>query len=367
MNKKLNVRPGFLALCFLLAVLYSSNGMQFVAWFSVVFISVLWHEMGHAFTARLFGKKAWIELSFFGGVTYFSQEGLRRYQSFLIALNGPLFGFALYVVSWLGLQIVLPESLLGYALKISTVVNLFWTLINLFPILPMDGGQLMRITFEGVFKSRGLSLAAFVSLVLSLGLALAAFLVQQYFFGSILFLFAFQNFELFKQARFLTLADRDVGAKKMLAEAIYAYETDDLEKALSIVEVLRKKTLSGMIFNQATVIHASILKDKKAYHALYEMLKPYPKLYEGELAPLMHEAAFFENQMALVHQLSSEAFIRENSKEVAFRAAVAAAHFHDETASLGWLKTACDLGLTPEEVKAHPLLAKYSAQLFEAP
>jgi len=361
--RKLTVKLGFIILCLLIATLYSVTGAQFVAWFAVVFFSVLFHEFGHAIMASSFGKRSLIELSFMGGTTYFSQEGLKKWQLFLISLNGPLFGLGLFfAASYLKIGLD-PGSIWSYACKITAFINLFWTIFNLLPILPLDGGQLLRIVFEVIFKNKGLFFAGILSSAFSTALGLVSFLLGQYFIGSILFLFAFQNFELIKQARYISSADREDQNRQKLQEGLMLFETQQFDKAKQLFEDLRTKTKNGVIYNQSTTLLALMLRLKQNYEELYNFLKDLPKLYENDLSALMHEAAFFHNDMEMVKKLSAEAFQRENTKEVAFHSAIASAFFHDDEAAIGWLKTAQDLGLNEEEIKVHPLLKDYIDRL----
>ncbi len=41
-------------------------------------------------------------------------------------------------------------------LKYTQVANLFWTIVNLLPVLPLDGGQLLRIVLEAAFGVKDL-------------------------------------------------------------------------------------------------------------------------------------------------------------------------------------------------------------------
>lgn len=362
--KKIQIKLGFVFLCFLIAGLYSSSSYQFFSWLIVIFFSILIHEFGHALAAQLCGKATLIELSFLGGTTYFRQEGLKKWQLFLIALAGPLFGLGLFVFSAYMLERTDPRSLLYYPFKISSVINFFWTLFNLLPILPLDGGQLLRIIFEAVFKNKGLMISGVTSVVFSLGLAIIGFIFGQYFIGALLFLFAFQNFELLRQARYITSADRDEDLRKWLQEAMFLVESGRLSEALPILKKLQSDTKQGIIFNQSLGIQAVIYRINKDYKSLYDLLKPYPKLCESQFANLMHEAAFFQNDMLLVKKLSSEAFQKEGSKNVAYHAAIACATFHEEEATLGWLKTALELGLNPDEINAHPLLKAFQDKVL---
>lgn len=362
--KKINIKIGFVVLCILIAGLYSNTSSQFFSWVMVVFFSVLIHEAGHAIAAQLCGKSTLIELSFLGGTTYFRPEGLKKWQLFLIALSGPVFGFLLFLFSSFILEHTAESSSFYYGFKIASIVNFFWTIFNLLPILPLDGGQLLRILFEALFKNKGLLISGISSVVFSLALAVIGFIFGQYFIGSLLFLFAFQNFELIRQARFLTSADKNQDLKQHLQEAMFLVESGQGQAALAILTKLEQEAKEGMIFNQALGIHAVILRMNKDYKGVYELLKPYPKLYENQMAQLMQEAAFYQNEMSIVNKLSSEAFQKEGTKYVAFRAACASAFLNQSEAAIGWLKTALELGLNPDEIKAHPLLKGYIDQVL---
>jgi Zn-dependent protease len=78
-----------------------------------------------------------------------------------------------------------------------------WTVVNLIPVLPLDGGQLLRLTLEKFFGYKGLRYAFFWSALLSLGFCLLLFLTQNYLAGAIFFLFAFENFDNFRKSRFV--------------------------------------------------------------------------------------------------------------------------------------------------------------------
>lgn len=361
--RRINIKLGFVFLCLLIAGLYSTGAYEFFSWVSVIFFSVLIHEAGHALMAQIFGKATLIELSFLGGTTYFRQEGLKKWQLFLIALSGPLFGFLLFLLSVYMFETLPPTSKLYFPFKISSVINFFWTLFNLLPILPLDGGQLLRLIFEGIFKNKGLMITGITSVIVATALALIGFMYGQYFIGALLFLFAFQNFELVRQARFLSVSDQNDLLRKRLQDAIFLVESNKLDDAIPVLEQIQKDAKEGILFSQALGTEAMIYRFKKDYKSLYELLKPYPKLYESQFAPMMHEAAFFQNDMPLVESLSSESFQKESTKSVAFHSAVACASLHKDEAALGWIKTAIEHGLNPDEIKAHPLLKAYQDRL----
>ena len=66
-------------------------------WIGVIFVSILIHEYGHALTSRYFGQHPRIQLVAFGGLTIPEGKRLKGWREFLVVLNGPLFGFLLFL------------------------------------------------------------------------------------------------------------------------------------------------------------------------------------------------------------------------------------------------------------------------------
>ncbi len=116
---------------------------QALAFPVVVWGSVLLHEFGHAIVARLFGQEVLgIRLHGFGGATYHRGK-LSPLGRVCISLAGPMAGFVASAPLWF---VPVSESspvvtaLVGQLLW----VNVGWGLINLFPALPLDGGQVVQ-------------------------------------------------------------------------------------------------------------------------------------------------------------------------------------------------------------------------------
>jgi len=105
-------------------------------WIGVIFVSILVHEYGHALTSLYFGQQPRIQLIAFGGLTIPEGKRLRGWREFLVVLNGPLFGFLLFLIFLSILSTGVVENLyLLYTVKIFTWVNLFWTVVNLLPVM----------------------------------------------------------------------------------------------------------------------------------------------------------------------------------------------------------------------------------------
>lgn len=144
-------------------------------WLGLAFVAVLAHELGHAVAARRIGARPSIALVALGGVTtYVPPRQLSRLSSLGISLAGPAVGL---VIGGLLLRIWgWPESsfeLADYTVRTAIFTTLGWSILNLLPIVPLDGGQAMRELLPGDPEARGRR-ASVVSIVLAVGLAFFA-------------------------------------------------------------------------------------------------------------------------------------------------------------------------------------------------
>ena len=175
------IHPSFLLIAVLIGL--GSPGVSLglvIVWTVVVLVSVLVHELGHAFAARGLGAAPTVDLYVFGGVTAFvPPRGMGRLQSIWVTLAGPLAGFALggFVLSVAGafgvsnpsLRIYSNASIAEHTVSIAIYVNIIWGFVNLLPILPLDGGNILRNVLPGTPDQRARA-AAVVSVVLAIGL-----------------------------------------------------------------------------------------------------------------------------------------------------------------------------------------------------
>lgn len=115
-------------------------------WIGVVTVSVLVHEGGHAVAMRLAGLRPRIVLQPFGGVTIGSGP-LDGRRSIAVSLAGPLTALVLLGVPawWIEQQSGDVTGTAGAAVTFVIWVNVFWSLANLLPIAPLDGGHISEI------------------------------------------------------------------------------------------------------------------------------------------------------------------------------------------------------------------------------
>jgi Zn-dependent protease len=167
-------------------------------WLLITPFAVLVHELGHAITARAAGADPHIALAGFGGVTTFTPPGpLSRARSLGISLAGPAVGLALGAVL-LVIQTAVGDTLDPFAwqstaLWIGIWTCIGWSVLNLLPVLPLDGGQAMRELLPGSPEVRSRRAAA-VSVVAAVAAALLAYLVlDQLYLALFMAFFAVSN------------------------------------------------------------------------------------------------------------------------------------------------------------------------------
>jgi Zn-dependent protease/CBS domain-containing protein len=152
-------------------------------------VSILLHELGHAWEARREGLEVdGITLWLFGGVSQFKGGFPSAGAEFRIAIAGPLVSLVLGVVFVLIAIAGLPSAVDGVAAWLG-YINLALLVFNLIPALPLDGGRVLR---AALWQSKGdLGWATRVGTdigrvfgYLFIGLGLAMFIFQGSFSGA---------------------------------------------------------------------------------------------------------------------------------------------------------------------------------------
>lgn len=336
----LTISPLFLALVFFIGYLSSGGNTVLALYFGgVAAISVFVHELGHALAGIAFGQKVSIALLPYGGVTRNYGKPLKGWQEFILILMGPLFGFALFLLSKTAIPMV-PQGALKDVFIFGAMINLFWTVFNLLPILPLDGGQLVRVLLQGIWGTKGLKAACFISMFCGIALALWALLTQQFFLASILGIFIYESWQIFNSVRFLTDMDADVELQRLMSKGEKAYDKYDLDKAAEIFHLIRQKVNKGMLYNQATYYLADIALVRENAEEAFSLLKPIFRELNMEGIKRFHDAAMgikawkeaLESGLVLWQKHPSKTIAQDNQK--------ASQELGDETAAKGWEKAA---------------------------
>ena len=155
--------PVHVSISFLLVLaflgLQLGDPVLIAVWVLVGAASVLLHELGHAVAARLAGHAPKVELAGLGGLTSY-RGTTSRLAGLGITAAGPVVQIA---AGLLGLPfldrfgLVYRGDLGEFALSVWVVVSLVWGGLNLVPVLPLDGGQLLRDLLPGSLRTRSIA------------------------------------------------------------------------------------------------------------------------------------------------------------------------------------------------------------------
>jgi stage IV sporulation protein FB len=140
------VEPSFfLTIAIALLFQLSAGGPLVFAftWGAVVFVSVLVHELGHALVARsLRVPVGTISLHALGGQVQTGRTSPAR--SLAVSLGGPGAGLSLGLVTLALVPLVGQGAFASRVIEDLLWVNLGWSMFNLLPLYPLDGGNAMR-------------------------------------------------------------------------------------------------------------------------------------------------------------------------------------------------------------------------------
>lgn len=126
----------------------SGNTQMMSAGFIIVvglLLSILLHELGHAFAGRLFDARvSHIDLTGIGGVAHFERSlPASALARSVIYLAGPAVNLGLWLgLGWLaGQAAATGNPMVGLPLAVLASANFFLMIFNLLPAYPLDGGQ----------------------------------------------------------------------------------------------------------------------------------------------------------------------------------------------------------------------------------
>jgi len=190
-------------------------------WIASVFVSILVHEMGHALLIRYFGWSPSVVLYSFGGLAIYNpnlqsfgdqrQRRRNRWTQIVISFAGPLAGFLLAgliivfliatsTAAGIGFGFGVPGDLLDNFYLQSLIgnllfINIFWGILNLLPIYPLDGGKISREVFIMVDGGNGVRNSLMLSMVVAGGMALWCLVGGERFLPIFFGFMAFSNYQ----------------------------------------------------------------------------------------------------------------------------------------------------------------------------
>ena len=204
-------------------------------WIAVVFVSILVHELGHALVFARFGQPARIVLYHFGGLAIPVGPPARSLQlpsrRLLVAAAGPLaqlMFIGLVIAAVVGAGYRLPPS--GMLARLPVLgdwlaavaeqgrplssglanlgvyhllfVNIGWAVLNLLPVLPLDGGTIVLEGLRMAGVSAAVSIAALFGLLIAGTIAVWAFQQQDTYLAVMFALLGYGCFQRLSQPGF---------------------------------------------------------------------------------------------------------------------------------------------------------------------
>ena len=319
--------------------------MGTLIWVGIILVSVVIHEFGHAITAISFGQKAHIDLIAFGGLTHRHGKKLPLWKEFFITLNGPLAGCLLVATTLLALQFVPEKSLLTDILLLTITVNIFWTLVNLLPIQPLDGGRLLGIILEGIFGLKGMKFSLLLSVFFGAAISIYFFATGAFLPGSLFLLLTFESYRSWQSSLSLTKFDQDTELQKNLREAEKDIHAGSFDIAISKLEELRRKGSSGIIFTTATKHLANILFDQGRLKEAYDLLLPLKSQLDDNGLKILHQLAYQLKHYDVAVEVGKGVYQANPSYETALINAISHSLLNETKPALGWLQRAIHDGL----------------------
>jgi stage IV sporulation protein FB len=195
----IRVSPWFwvVALMFGVSGSVKADPVKTLMWVAVIFASILVHELGHALLMIYYGGHPRITLHGVGGLAICEDCNRSPWPQILISLAGPLAGFLLAAIVVLGIWVSghfsgiqlswLPVKwepfepsepgklpILEILIRMLLFANIFWGVLNLLPIYPLDGGRVSRELFTLGHPRRGIVASLWLSAVVSAVVAVFA-------------------------------------------------------------------------------------------------------------------------------------------------------------------------------------------------
>jgi Zn-dependent protease len=208
----------------------SGDGLGLLIWIVALFVSILIHELGHTLMMQRFGISSHIVLHMMGGLaipdSFGSGAPSRGSRSaILISFAGPAAGFVfagliiLVIIATggrlevdLGSRFPFFEVFLNEVLEsgnpwqplteVLLYINIFWGLVNLLPVYPLDGGQIARTVMIDQDPGGGAIRSLWLSVFVGGGMAAVGILKLGNLFVAIMFgMLAFQSYMAIQQMR----------------------------------------------------------------------------------------------------------------------------------------------------------------------
>ncbi len=233
------VQVSFFVVVVLLGLTPNGSLSTVLIWTAVAGVSILWHELGHGFAARRLGSDPTIDLYSFGGMTRWQpREDSSRWDMISVALAGPFAGFVLG-----GFVYAVAKAAGGFGagdtrffVIVVLWINLGWGLVNLLPVLPLDGGHVLAELLPGTRQQRWRR-AAIASIVTGAAAAVFLFAIGLQFAALV---FGWAVFSNISSLRAPAAAQRARQAESEVRDVLVALSRNDSEATEAAVLLAAK-------------------------------------------------------------------------------------------------------------------------------
>ncbi|MEM7313562.1 MAG: site-2 protease family protein [Planctomycetota bacterium] len=202
-----------------------AGGQGMLIFTMAMFLSILIHELGHSFAFRRYGLDSHIVLYHFGGLAIPDRNRYGGYAAvepnpwndIFISIAGPaaqLLGALVAIVlmkatghglrfapsNWLSFLEAgqpLPSHYLDLFLYLFLAVSIFWALMNLLPIYPLDGGQIARNLFLIYGDGNAIQYSLMLSIATATIAAIYGFAYER-FMGIMFTLLAYSSYNAYR-------------------------------------------------------------------------------------------------------------------------------------------------------------------------
>lgn len=357
----MTIHSSFWVLAGLIGWLNSQSLFGTAVWVGIIFVSVLIHELGHAVSSRIFGQYPQIVFGPMGGTTSFQEGALSKSKDFVVVLMGPIFG-ALLAAGCHFLRPVLanPGSFLNEILELTVNANIFWTVLNLFPVYPLDGGQLMSILLEGIFGTWGKKLSFFLSALFAFTLGIVFFAIQNLFGGVLFITLAFNSYRVWREVSREYLNPKVSAAMQIeLSKADQEWKQGKHNEAIERLETLCKTDQNTKVYFLAMNMLCHMLLANGDEKKVYDMLLPFEKKLPEDLLELFQIASFKVKDWNRCLQAGERLYREKPQASYALFNAFCCSLLSDVQSAVQWLKAAkqsgCDIKKAIQSIYFDPI------------
>ena len=228
-----------------LLALQSRDARGALIWTVLVFTGVMLHELGHALAMRSYGLSPSITLHAMGGLTHFPAGArVTPKQNFFITLAGPGAGLGLgFAVLAFKHFVVVTNADLALALADAVWINIGWSIVNLLPVLPWDGGLILDAGLHWATGKRRDRIVAISSIIGGALIIVAAVKIRMILLGYFGMMGLIQGYQRWQGTRPATPATTQLGddERQLQLEAMTSHDPERRAALLEQVAWLRLK------------------------------------------------------------------------------------------------------------------------------